>query len=86
MKFTVVWLPGAEQELAALWNNAEDRARIAAAADHMDAALAWDPVSFGESRGGITRIAFVAPLAVLFDLDMADRRVTIWDLWRFPSQ
>jgi hypothetical protein len=85
MKFTVVWLAGAEQELANLWNNAADRSQITAAADKIDAALARDPASFGESRGGNTRIALVAPLAVLFDVDELNRRVVVWDLWRWPS-
>ncbi|HVA51034.1 MAG TPA: hypothetical protein VNH11_32135 [Pirellulales bacterium] len=82
MKFTVVWRPGAEQELARLWNGAADRADVAAAADTIDAALAREPLSFGESRGGATRIALVAPLAALYDVDEPDRLVTVWDLWR----
>lgn len=84
MKYTVEWLPSVEQELAALWNSAPDRSDIAAAANNIDAALARDPLTLGESRGGRTRIAFLTPLAVLFDVDTAARMVTVWDLWRWP--
>ena len=85
MKFTVIWLAGAEQELASLWTAGADRNQITAAADQIDAALAHDPTSFGESRGGDTRIAIVAPLAVLFDVDEPNRLVTVWDLWRWTA-
>lgn len=77
MKFTVVWLPSAERELAALWLAAEDRADVAAAADQIDAALASDPLSFGESRGGETRIALVAPRGAFYDVDEPNRLVTV---------
>lgn len=82
MKFTVVWLSSAEQELARLWLGAVDRHNVAAAADQIDATLAYEPRSFGESRGGSTRIAIIAPLAVFYDVDESNRLVTIWDLWR----
>src|SRR5262249_15812364 len=84
MKYTVEWLPSAEQELAALWNSAPDRSEITAAADNIDRALARDPLTLGESRGARTRIAFETPLAVLFDVDAVGRMVTVWDLWRWP--
>lgn len=82
MRFTVVWTPSAEQELARLWLSAADRARVAAAADQIDASLAREPQLVGESRGGSTYIAIVAPLAVFYDIDEPNRLVRIWDLWR----
>lgn len=83
MKFTVVWRPSAEQELARLWNTATNRAEVVAAADKIDAALAREPLSFGESRGGATRLVLVAPLAALYDVDEPNRLVTVWNLWRW---
>lgn len=85
MNFTAEWLPSAEQELADLWVNATDRADVAAAADAIDAALARDPLSLGESRGGITRIAVVSPLGVLFDVQVSQRNVIVWDVWHSSS-
>jgi hypothetical protein len=85
MKWTVVWLPSVEQDLAVLWTNGPDRSEITAAADAIDHALERDPDALGESRGSVTRIAFQKPLAVLFDVDVSRRRVTVWDLWRWPA-
>ena len=52
MKYTVVWAPKAEEELADLWVNSPDRADIASAADAIDAMLRARPTERGESRGG----------------------------------
>ncbi len=78
------WLPSVEQDLADLWNNAPDRSDVADAADALDAELQRDPLGFGESRAGITRVAFQPPLAILFDVDAANQHVTVWDVWRWP--
>jgi plasmid stabilization system protein ParE len=82
--FLVEWVPRAEKRLAEIWTNASDRALVAAAADEIDAALAGNPSSIGESRDRNTRIVFAKPLAVLFDVDEANRRVRVWDIWRWP--
>jgi len=84
MSYDVSWLTSAEQELARLWISASDRAGLNSAAAEIDSSLARDPLSFGESRGGMTRIAIVRPLAVLFDVDAVNRAVMVWDLWRWP--
>lgn len=85
MKFTVVWTDSAASELAAIWNASTDRAEVSNAANSLDASLANDPSSVGESRGGRTRIAIRAPLAILFDCDDDGRIVTVWDLWRWSG-
>jgi plasmid stabilization system protein ParE len=82
--YRVEWLPTAEQRLAEIWNKASDRALVAAAADEIDAALARNPANLGESRRGKARIAFLKPLAVVFSVDEAIRRVRVWDIWRWP--
>jgi hypothetical protein len=84
MKYTVEWLPSAEQELAALWTDSPNRNDVAAAANDLDAALSRDPLALGEARGGRTRIVFSAPLAVLFDVDFTAQKVIVWDLWLWP--
>jgi hypothetical protein len=83
MSYAVHWLEKAERALTKVWSDAPDRRRIAAAADQIDSALARDPLSLGESRSDATRIAIVAPLAVLFDVDANRRIVTVWSLWRW---
>lgn len=84
MKFTVVWVPSAERDLADLWNTASDRAKLSAAADAIDLSLAWDPLSQGEGREGTRRILLVDPLAVSFDVEVQDCRVTVLGIWRWP--
>ena len=81
--YTVQWSPSAEQDLADLWNQARDRTSIADAANEIDRALARNPSEFGESRTGNSRIAFLKPLAVRFDVDDHTRVVRVWDIWRW---
>lgn len=83
MNYTVEWVPVALSDLADLWNLAPDRAAVAAAANDMDARLARDPLSQGESREGDMRILVVQPLAVLFEVDTANRHVRVFDVWRW---
>jgi hypothetical protein len=54
MSFAVVWRPSAELQLADLWTTATDRNAVTAAANRIDADLACDPLSAGESRAGNT--------------------------------
>lgn len=42
-KYTVRWLPSAEQQLAKLWLDAVDRSAIRQAADELDEAMSNDP-------------------------------------------
>jgi hypothetical protein len=85
MNYAVEWLPSVLVDLADLWTNGPDRAAITAAANDVDARLARDPLSQGEGREGATRILFVEPLAVLFEVDTSRRRVTVFDIWRWPT-
>jgi hypothetical protein len=83
VRFTVTYLPSPEQDLASIWVNAADRQAIADAANAIDALLADDPLGVGESRTGITRILIVEPLAVLYDVIVDDRRVSVWQIWHW---
>jgi hypothetical protein len=85
MRYHVRWTPSAELRLAELWNSASDRMELAKAADEIDTILSRDPVAFGESHGPDTRVGFVAPLGVLFDVDHDGRRVKVWRVWRYRT-
>lgn len=85
MKYTVVWKPSAEAELARLWADATDRAALSAAADSVDGLLARDPEVRGESRQGSARIIVVQPLVVAFDVREDDRLVSVLSVWRMPA-
>jgi hypothetical protein len=82
MKYTVAYKPSAEQELADLWTTAPDRAAVTAAANRIDVLLGRDPYTPSESREGATRILFVPPLAVLFEVSEDDRYVDVLTVWR----
>ncbi len=81
MKYTVLWTPTAEQDLAAVWLNAVDRDAVNSAANTIDAMLHRDPDTRGESRAGTVRILFVPPLGVDFDVQADDRIVYVLSAW-----
>jgi len=85
MNYTVVWLPSAENDLATLWVQADDRSAVSTAADAMDEALRRDPLSLGESRSENSRIFIDPPLALLFDVSEADQRVTVWAVMQWGT-
>ena len=84
MKWTVVYLPSSEQELANLWLDPLSRAEVTDAANRIDRLLRRDPDKVGESRAEEgQRIVFVAPLAVLFRVKDDDRLVEVIHVWSF---
>jgi len=84
MTFTVIWKPTAEQSLTETWLKAADRQSIANAADAIDALLRSDPLSVGEARESNSRLLYVAPLAVFYDVFPDDMLVAVWALWQHP--
>ena len=82
MKYTVVYRPSAQNRLAELWTEGPDRQAITRAADEIDRRLGNDPQLQGESRTETTRIVFVEPLAILFEVSEADRMVYVLKIWR----
>ena len=82
MKFTVIWKPSAEQELAQLWEDADDRCDISMASDAIDRRLAESADRAGESRDGDDRIDFERPLGIRFRVSLADRKVLVLNVWR----
>ncbi|MGE5193676.1 MAG: type II toxin-antitoxin system RelE/ParE family toxin [Deltaproteobacteria bacterium] len=85
MKYTVVWKPAAENELAAIWNIASDRAAATAAADAIEKSLRTDPVLRRETSTRTTRVIIEAPLIVKYRIFDDDRLVRILTVQRLPS-
>jgi hypothetical protein len=83
MKYTVLWIPNAERELADLWVDSGDRGAIAGAANEIDRLLRIDPSHAGESRSHGRRILLVPPLGVTYEILEDDRLVRVLDVWRF---
>ncbi len=82
MKFTVIWKPSAEQELARIWDSANDRREIKFAANAIDRQLAAFADRIGESREGTDRIHFERPLGIRFRVSLTDRIVLVLNVWR----
>jgi plasmid stabilization system protein ParE len=77
MSYTVVWTPAAEADLAGIWLADKNRKAITSASRIADRLLREEPHSQGESREGTTRIMFVTPLALQFEIVEADRIVYV---------
>jgi len=86
MKFTVVWVPLAEQKLARLWLRASDRSAVSKAAYEIDAFLKTSPLSAGEARSSDQRLLHAAPLAVRYSVSPDDRLVKVVDVWWYPTR
>jgi len=56
---------------------------VTQAANQIDAQLKADPYAKSESRAGNTRVMFVPPLGVAYDVSDADCLVTVWAVWRY---
>jgi hypothetical protein len=69
MSYTVLWLPDAENELARIWIEANDRQAVTRAAELLDGELTEHPNDVGESRSSNRRIAFEKPLIIAFRID-----------------
>jgi hypothetical protein len=82
MKWTVLWLPASENDLASLWMSAPDKSSLAAA-NIIDQELAKNPMGVGESRSGNSRIFIEPPLAVEYDVILDDCKVVVWHVWRW---
>jgi hypothetical protein len=83
MSYQVFWVPEAEEELAAIWLDADDRDSVTSAAHVIDTALRLDPESIGESRAEGRRVFLEPPLGVIFVVSEPDRRVSVINVWKF---
>ena len=85
MKYTVVYLPSAEQQLADLWLKSADPTAVTRASDQIDQSLKDNPLAVGESRVANLRIVFEEPLAVVYDVREADLLVKVWAVWQWKA-
>ena len=81
MKYTVVWVPAALNELATIWSDADDRAAVAAATDEIDRQLGTAPRLAGESRDGGRRVLWAGPIAIDYEIAEEDRIVAVLAVW-----
>ena len=76
MKYTVAWMPSAQDELTKIWLAASDRQAVADAADAIDQELATDADQKGTPYG-TRRLFDIHPLVVSFKVSPDDRLVTV---------
>jgi hypothetical protein len=76
MRYTVVWHPAAQSELARLWNQATDRGAVSTAANLIDRMLARNPLGLGTPYGA-DLVLTVHPLQVLYSVSPDDCAVTV---------
>ncbi len=72
MRFTVLWTPPAEQNLASVWMASPDRNAVTSAANTIDRLLSEDPETRGEVRFDTVRTLSILPLGVDFEVIEAD--------------
>jgi mRNA-degrading endonuclease RelE of RelBE toxin-antitoxin system len=77
MRYTVVWLKSADDELVELWLSASDRSAITAATLEVDRQLAVDASSKGEPLSEGLRAFSIPPLRVIFAVNEDDRLVEV---------
>jgi len=76
-RFTVVWSPAAEAELARLWIDSSDRQAITRTAALVERELRFDPLEKGEYLIAGIRVLYVPPLRVCFEVLPQDCQVRI---------
>jgi hypothetical protein len=85
MKYTVVWMPSAEDRLAEIWISEQDRARVTAAADEIDRLLGTDPEGIGQVRTDKIRLLVEPPLGVYYEVLPKDMKAQVRAVWRWPE-
>jgi len=83
VKFTVIWVLTALNELATLWTEADSALRkvLTAAVQQIDEKLEREPQAVGESRDGSERIGFMHPLGFRFEVDVPGKVVHVLQVW-----
>jgi hypothetical protein len=83
MNYTVIWLPNAEDELAALWLDSHYREAVTRASDVLERRLQVRASECGESRPNGRRIDFEWPLGVLYRVDEVRKTATVSHVWLY---
>lgn len=85
MKYDVVWLPAAEDELAALWLASTDRPNLSRAIAAIEAALEIQPLYVGTPLlSSVQRFLWNLPVGVEFEIIEDDKRVIVLNVFAAP--
>ena len=77
MNYSVIWVPSAEDQLAAIWIASVRQAAVTAAADRIDQLLGTAPNGVGESRADGYRVLIDLPLVAYYQVADAERLVRV---------
>lgn len=80
MRFTVIWMPGAQDEMAEIWLRSRSRQLIADAVNRIDLLLAADPYGCGEEFYG-DFLLVVPPMHVVYVVKPDDCLVEVLKAW-----
>ena len=76
--FTVHYTRLASNQLATIWNDADDRQAVVKASREIEEAIAINPMNEGESReADHRRVGFRNPLTIVFAVDTMAKIVTV---------
>jgi hypothetical protein len=76
MRYTVVWDPDAQDDLARIWMQAHDPQAVADASDQIDRLLKTSALTVGEDYGPDRRL-IVEPLEVIYSVSPDDCLVQV---------
>jgi hypothetical protein len=79
MRYTVIYRPPVEQELARLWMQAPDPDELSRASNLIDRILKFAPEMYGQVSGPY-RLLTVGPLTVAYTVDRGDCKVEVVDI------
>jgi hypothetical protein len=69
MRWTVIWMPVAQGELASVWMASSDRMGATRASNQIDHLLAVDPNAVGDVIFDMLRALIVSPIGVEYEID-----------------
>jgi hypothetical protein len=84
-RYTVLSTPEAEDDLASIWTDADDRKQVSEAANAADRLLAENPLRDSVYLSEQLRRLDVPPLRFYFDVREDDRVVVISNIVRLPD-
>jgi hypothetical protein len=88
MKYHILWLQSALDELTKIWTDSPSpmRQAITKASHAIDTQLVINPEEQGESRPKGRRIEFFPPLGVTFRIDVQNAIVVVIHVWCFRQR
>lgn len=84
MKYTVVFSPFADYQLADIWLRAKNRQQIANASNEIETMLRRGADQLGLPRRNGRRVIVKPPLVFTFEVSMEDRLVTVLSIRYLP--